>query len=207
MGNNKSLLMWPLRKLAYAALLAALGLTGAGLWIFLHEGNTFEASHRNAAKKLATENATLKMALGDADNRMASTRTRIAAINLRADQAAKVAQSLDDLSGGLNRITTASDQLKENDARLARMKQMEADSRKRAADFDQELIHIQWEKDGIEIAMERNRTEAATVATEESPLLFYARHAWNDYGTAVLIGVVVLMLAPSLWRLWRFSRS
>ncbi|HEY4248515.1 MAG TPA: hypothetical protein VGM64_16950 [Lacunisphaera sp.] len=202
-----SLLSWPLRKLAYAAVLAVLGLTGAGLWIFLHDGSDFETSHRNAVKKIAVENATLKAALVDSDARLAKTRTEIAARQLRADQAAKVAQNLDDLSGGLNQITTSSAQLKENDERIARMKQMEADSRKRAADLDQELIRIQWEKDGIEIAMERNRAQAATVATDESPLMYFARRAWADYGKAVLVGVVVLMFLPPLWRLWRFMRN
>ncbi len=201
-----SLLSWPLRKLAYAALLAVLGLTGAGLWIFLHDASDFDTSHRNAVKKIQAENGTLKAALVDADARLAKTRTEIAASQLRADQAAKVAQNLDDLSGGLSRITTSSAQLKENDDGLARMKQMEANSRKRAADLDQGLIHIQWEKDGIEIALERNRAQAAAVAPDESPLLYFARRAWSDYGKAVLIGVVVVMLLPPLWRLWWFMR-
>jgi chromosome segregation ATPase len=207
MGSIMSLLAWPMRKLAYAALLAALGFVGAGLWIFLHDGNDFETSHRNAVRKIEAENATLKAALADSDARLAKTRTEIAASQLRADQAAKVAHNLDELSGGLNRITTSSAQLKENDERLARMKQMEADSRKRVADLDQSLVRIQWEKDGIELALQRNRAQAAAVATGESPFLYFVRRAWTDYGKAVLVGVVVVMLLPPLWRFWRFTRS
>ncbi len=202
-----SLLSWPLRKLAYAGLLAILGLTGAGLWIFLHDGNDIEASRRNAVRKIEAENAELRTALGDAEARLAKTRTEIAASQLRADQAAKVARNLDDLSGGLNRITTSSAQLKENDERLARMKQMEIDSRKRAADLDQGLIRIQWEKDGIEIALEGNRAQAAAAVTNESSLWYFSRRAWTGYGKVVLVGVVVVMLLPSLWRFWRFTRS
>jgi chromosome segregation ATPase len=178
-----------------------------GLWIFLHDGSDFETSHRNAIRKIETENATLRAALADSDARLAKARTEIAASQLRADQAAKVARTLDELSGGLNRVTTSSAQLKENDERLARMKQMEADSRKRAADLDRGLIRIQWEKDGIEIALERNRVQAASAATAESPFAYFARRAWTDYGKAVLVGVVVVMLLPSLWRFWRFVRS
>jgi chromosome segregation ATPase len=207
MGSIMSLLAWPLRKLAYAALLAALGFVGVGLWIFLHDGSDFETSHRNAIRKIETENATLRAALADSDARLAKARTEIAASQLRADQAAKVARTLDELSGGLNRVTTSSAQLKENDERLARMKQMEADSRKRAADLDRGLIRIQWEKDGIEIALERNRVQAASAATDESPFVYFVRRAWTDYGKAVLVGVVVVMLLPSLWRFWRFVRS
>lgn len=207
MGSVMSLLSWPLRKLAYATLLTVLGLTGAGLWIFLHDGSDFEASHRSAIKKIEAEDATLKAALADSDARLAKTRTEISASLLRADQAAKVARNLDDLSGGLNRITTSSAQLKENDERLARMNQMEIDSRKHAAELVQGLIRIQWEKDGVEIALQRNRAQAAAVASEESPFLYFGRRAWTDYGKVVLVGVIGVMLLPSLWRFWRFFRS
>jgi hypothetical protein len=111
------------------------------------------------------------------------------------------------LSSGINRITTDSAQLKENDERLVRMKQMEADSRKRADDLEQNLIRIQWEKDGIEIALEKNQTQLAAVATESSLWEHYLRRAWEEYGKAILVGVVILMLLPATWKLWRFSRS
>ena len=207
MSSLRSFLFWPIRKLAFAALLAGLGLAGVALWIFNHEGNDFETSHRVAVGKTEAENATLKAAVADADRRMASTRTEIASRRLRADQAAKVAHELDELSSGMSRITTDSAQLKENDERLVRMKQMEADSRKRAGDLEQALVRFQWEKDGIEIALEKNQTQLAAVVAEGSVWEYYFRRAWEEYGKAVLAGVVIVMLLPSLWKLWRFSRS
>lgn len=207
MSSLRNFLFWPIRKLGFAALLTGLGLAGVALWIFNHEGNDFETSHRVAVRKTEAENATLKAAVADADRRMASTRTEIASRRLRADQAAKVARELEELSSGISRITTDSAQLKENDERLARMKQMEADSKKRADDLEQALIRIQWEKDGIEIALEKSKTQLAAVEAEGTILEYYFRRAWEEYGTAVLVGVVVVMLLPSLWKLWRFSRS
>ena len=207
MGTLLRLFSWPLRKLSFAALLAALGLIGAGLWIFLHETENFESGRRRMVQGLRTENLRLKAALEEADGRMKATRIQIAARQLRADQAAKVASDLDDLSSGLSRITTSAEQLKENDLRAERMKQMEADSRKRASDLDQDLIRIQWEKDGMELALERNQAQLATAPSEDSPLLYYAGQAWVSYGKAILLGVVILMLAPPVWRLWRFWRS
>lgn len=200
-------MLWPVRKLAFAAVLTGLGLAGVALWIFNHEAGDFEDAHRAAVRKTESENAALKAAIADADRRMATARTEIASRRLRADQAAKVARELEELSGGLNRITTDSAQLKENDERLLRMKQMEAESRKRADDLEQGLIRIQWEKDGIEIALEKNKTQLAAVVAEESLWEHYLRRAWDEYGKAVLVGVVILMLLPPVWKLWRFSRS
>lgn len=207
METLKRLLSWPLRKLAFAAFLAALGLTGAALWIFLHDEGSFQASQRHVIEKLTADNVRLKAARDDADLRMAATRTEIAARQLRADQAAKIARNLDDLNGGLDRVIASSEQVKENEERIIRMKQMEIDSRKRAADLDQNLIRIQWEKDGMEIALERNQKQLATTTVEDSTILYYARRAWESYGKAVLAVVVVIMFAPVIWRAWRFSRS
>ena len=206
MGTSKSLLAWPLRKLIFAALLTALGLIGATLWDFLHD-RTFESSHRITVQKLELEGVKLKAVLADADRRMAVTRTEIAARKLRADQSARVAHELEELSSGLNRITTSSEQLKENDDRLLRMKQMEADSRKRADELEQSLIRIQWEKDGMEIEFERNQAKLTTVVAEDSSWLNYVRRAWDNYGKGILVGVAVAMIFPAIWRLWRFSRS
>ena len=206
MGTNKSLLAWPLRKLAFAALLTALGLIGATLWIFLHEG-AFESNHRIAVQKLELEGGQLKAALADADHRMAVARTEIAARKLRAEQSARVVRELDELSSGLSRITTSSEQLKENDDRLLRMRQMEAESRKRADELEQSLIRIQWEKDGVEIAFERNQAKLTTVTAEASSWMNYVRRAWDSYGTGILVGVALVMMVPAFWRLWRFSRS
>lgn len=207
MSSLKSFFLWPIRKLAFAALLAGLGLAGVALWIFNHEGSDFESAHRATIRKTEVENATLKSAIADADRRMAATRTEIAARRLRADQAAKVAGEIDDLNGGLGRITTDSAQLKENDERLVRMKEMEANSRKKADELEQSLVRIQWEKDGIEIALEKNQTQLAAVVAQDSLWEHYLRRAWDEYGIAVLVGVVILMLLRPVWKLWRFSRS
>ena len=134
---------------------------------------------------------------------MQAARTQASARELRADQAARVARELDDLSGGLNRFTTSSAQLEENAERLARMKQMESESRKLAADLGQSLIRIQWEKDGIEIALERNQAQLKVAATEPSPLFHYAKQAWDSVGKIILVGAAILMMVPSVWRLAR----
>ena len=207
MGGLSRIIFWSLRKSAFAALLALLGLVGAGLWIFLHETADFETQQSTAVRALTSEKLKLQAAMTDADRRTLATQTRISALQLRAEQAAKVAGELADLGSGLDWLTISSDQLKENNVRLGRMKEMQTDSLTRIADLRQNLVRIQWEKDGMEIAFERNQAQLKTTSEERSVLLHYARMAWTAYGTAVLIGVVLLLLLPSVVRLVRFWRS
>ena len=207
MGPLSRIFSWIFGKLAYAALLSALGLIGAGLWIFLHELGDFTFQHNEAVRALTLEKVKLSAALVDADRRILATQTRVAALQLRAEQAAKVANELEDLSSGIDWLTTGSDQLKENKLRLVRMREMETNSLIGVSDLRQSLVRIQWEKDGMEIAVNRNQTQLKTAEEERSALLHYARAAWEAYGKGVLFGVAFLMLAPMGLRLMRFSRS
>lgn len=199
----KRLLTWLLYKALFAALLAALGLTLAGLWIFLREPGGFEAQQSRATEAFRSENIALKAALLAADGRMGDLRTQLAARQLRADQAAKVARDLDELGSGLNRITTSSEQLAENEERMARMKRMEADSRQRIVELEQSLTRTQWEKDGLEIALQRNREKIAAARQARSPLVYYARRSWESSGRIVLIAVGLVMIGLPVRRMFR----
>ena len=200
MAASHSVLSWLGRKLAYAALLAGLGLVGVGLWIFLREPEDFALRQRHAIQALSAEISRLQVAIADADGRMLASRTMISAQQLRADQADKVVRALEELGSGLNWLRTGSDQLKENNERMERMKQMQNGALKRVAELAQDLVHIQWEKDGMELARDRVQAELNTAAAETSPLVHYAREAWNVGGRFVLLAVAVVMLGPILWR-------
>jgi hypothetical protein len=107
------------------------------------------------------------------------------------------------LGSGLNRLTTDAAQVRENDERLARMKAMATDSRQRVVDLGQDLVRLQWEKDGVEIALEQNQQRIKTATADDSKLLHYLRQDWTTHGWLVLGVFVVALLAPALWRLRR----
>ncbi len=203
MGAFSRIFSWLLRKFAFAALLAGLGLVGVGLRIFLHEPGDFASQQQQIIQALTAENVRLKALIAEADHRMQAKRVEIPAQQLRAQQAARVARELDDLGSGLNWFSTSSAQLESNNQRSAQMKQMETDSLKRVADLGQNLVRIQWEKDGMEIALERNRARLATAIADNFPLLHYARLAWANHGKLVLAAVTLLMLGPAIWRVRR----
>ncbi len=200
MGTKGRFSSWALRKLAFALLLGGLGLAGVGLWLFLHDPADFAQQRQAAVRALTGEASRLRAAAADVDARMAVTRTEIAARQERAAQAGKVASDLEAFSGGLNRLTTSSVQLRENDERLARMRQMEVDSHKRVGELEQNLVRTQWEKDGMEIALERTQQQLATAAASRSEVVHYAREAWTFGGKAVLAAVAVVMIGPLFWR-------
>lgn len=201
--NMKRLIFWSLCQALFAALLVSVGLTIAGTWIFLREPGGYDMQQSRATQVLRSENIGLKAALIDADGRMSDMRTQIAARQLRADQAAKVARDLDDLGSGLNRFTTSSEQLAANEERMARMKQMEADSRKRVLELEQSLIRTQWEKDGLEIALEKSREKLTAAQEAQSPFVYYVRRAWESSGKIVLIAAGIVMLGLPVWRMFR----
>src|SRR5690606_31111384 len=102
-------------------------------------------------------------------------RTQVSAQQLRAEQAARVARELGELGSGLNWLTTSSDQLRENEQRLVRMKQMETESQRRVIELGHELTRLQWERDGLEIAVQRSQDKLNVVAEEKSAWLHYAK--------------------------------
>ncbi len=191
---------WLAFRLAFALLLAGLVLGGLGLWRLRRDPADFATHRRQRVTALTAENGRLKQAGGSTAARMAAIRIEIAAQKDRAEQAAKVGRQLDELSSGLDRLTTGSAQLQENNDRMARMKEMESNSRKRTAELEQALVKTQWEKDGVEIALARKQQELSAVLADDSKLRHYARETWAADGRWVLLAAVLLVLGPVFLR-------
>ncbi|WP_157693971.1 hypothetical protein [Opitutus sp. GAS368] len=192
-------------KLIFGAVLAVVGLAGFGFWVYLRDQVDFDVRRLEIVRALTGETAKLQAALSDVEARMAAARVELGAQQDRAAQAAKVARDLEGLSGGLNRLTTDAAQLKENDERRARMRQMEADSLKRVADLQDGLKRTQWEKDGLEIALGRMQMQLKSVEENKSKVLHYAREAWARHGPYVLLIVGLYFLGPPLGRVFLYT--
>jgi hypothetical protein len=204
MGFLGRMLSWLSRKLVVGVVLIVAGLAGLGFWVYLRDQVDFDLRRSELIRALSGETAKLRAALSDVEARMAATRVEIAAMQERAAQSARVAKELEALNSGFNRLTISSEQLRENTERLARMKQMEADSLKRVADLQEQLKRTQWEKDGLEIALGRMQVQLKTVEEQKSRVLHYAREAWARHGHHVLLLVGVYFLGPPLGRLFLY---
>jgi hypothetical protein len=205
MGALGRFISWLTHKLIFGAILAVAGLAGFGFWVYLRDQVDFDVRRLEIVRALTGETAKLKAALADVETRLVATRAEIAAQQDRAAQAARVARDLESLSSGLNRLTTDSAQLKENDERLVRMKQMQADSLKRVAELQDGLKRTQWEKDGLEIALGRMQVQLKSVEENKSKVLHYIREAWAQHGPYVLLIVGLYFLGPPLGRIFLYA--
>src|SRR4051812_22330307 len=130
MGTLSRFISWLTHKLIFALALGVLGLAGFGFWTYFRDQVDFDFRRLEIVRALTGETTKLRAALADVDARMAAMRTEVGAQQDRAAQAARVVRELDAQTSGLNRLTTDGAQLRENDERLARMRQMQADALK-----------------------------------------------------------------------------
>jgi len=205
MGTLGRIISWLSHKLIFGAVLAVVALAGLGFWVYFRDQVDFDLRRLEIVRALTGETAKLRAALSDVAARMAAMRVEAAAQQERAAQAARVANELESLGGGLNRLTTGSDQLRENGERLARMRQMQAESLKRAADLQENLKRTQWEKDGLEIALGRMQLQLKSVEANKSKVVHYVREAWIKHGPYVLLIVGLYFLGPPLARIFAYT--
>ncbi|MBI3884442.1 MAG: hypothetical protein HY302_01745 [Opitutae bacterium] len=206
MGLFAQFFSWLLKRLLGAALVAGLGLAALAWWQQQKAGVDFATARQTELLTLGREAAKLQADLAEVQQRITAGQSVVTAEELRSRQAAKVARELDELNSGLSRLTTDGAQVKENDERLARLKQMEADADKRAADTRQALTRDQWAQDGVELALARAREKYEATRKDDSAPLHYLRLAWDRYGQLVLVAAGVIFIAPSVWWFLRSSR-
>lgn len=201
MGAFGRFISWLTHKLIFALALGVLGLACFGFWVYFRDQVDFDLRRLEIVRALTGETAKLRAAVSDVDARMAAMRTEIAAQQDRATQAGKVARELENQTSGLNRLTTDGAQLRENDERLVRMRQMQTDSNKRVTELQESLKRTQWEKDGLEIALGRMEVQLKTAEANKSKVVHYVKEAWAKHGPYVLLIVGLYFLGPPIGRI------
>lgn len=197
-------LLWLSHKLIFGAVLAVVALAGLGFWVYFRDQVDFDLRRLEIVRALTGETAQVRSALSDVEARMSAMRVEVTAQQERTAQAAKVANELESLGSGLNRLTTDSAQLRENEERLARMRQMQAESLKRTAELQENLKRTQWEKDGLEIALGRMQLQLRSAEENKSKVVHYVREAWSKHGPYVLSIVGPRFLGPPLARIFAY---
>lgn len=200
MDFSTRLFWWLGLRLLLGLLLAGVLFGLLGWWTWRQDAGDFEARRRARVQSVTAEISRLQAAAAETEARTAATRVEMAARKDRAAQAERVARELEELNGGLSRLTTSSAQRAENDERLARLRRMQSDSLQKAADLEQAAVRLQWEKDGIEIALERQQGELAAARADRSPAWHYGRIVWSRHGTWVLVVSALFAIGPIFLR-------
>ncbi|MDP2136542.1 MAG: hypothetical protein Q8J74_01690, partial [Candidatus Didemnitutus sp.] len=143
-------------------------------------------------------------ALADVDARLVTMRADVERIEGRAREAARLATELEEMNRGLNRLKTGADQIKLNEQRLARLRQLESEAREQVAATRTALTRTQWEHDGLRIALGRSADQLKFAEAQKSQVMHYARVAWDRYGFVIVFGIGSWFLGPPLGRLAAF---
>lgn len=201
MGTLAKIIGWFGRKLTFTIVLVVVGLGGFALWLYLRDSDAFELRRDSLVRELTGKNQQLRAALADIEARLAKLRAEIPLEEARAKEAARIAAEVAEQNSGFNRIALSSEQVRENERRIASLRQTEAGARTRAAELHQAMTRTTWEKDGLEIALKGAEAELATVEAQKSKALHYAREAWAKHGLTVALIVAVYFVGPPLGRL------
>jgi hypothetical protein len=77
---------------------------------------------------------------------------------------------------------------------------MKTEATARAAELRTTIIRTAWERDGVEIDLERVNRHLAAVERDRSKTLHYLALAWQRSRWYVIIALAAWFLAPTLWR-------
>lgn len=198
MGALGRFFSWLVQKFTFALVLGVAAVLGLGAWIYLRDEVDFDLRRLELVRALTGEAGKYRAALADVEARMAAMREERHAEEQRATQAAKVANDLAALNGGLNRLFGDGDQVKKNHERLAHVQQIETEALKKVAALNEKLTRAQWEKDGLTVALGKMEVQIKAAEKNKSIVLHYAREAWARYGPHVLIAAGLYFLGPPL---------
>ncbi|MDD3180779.1 MAG: hypothetical protein PHQ04_10580 [Opitutaceae bacterium] len=200
MGTLAGFFSWLIQKTAVVTTILVLGMSALVLWVFLRDRVDFDLRRSEVIRALTGETRKLEAALSDVDSRMRDLRSEIASQQQRALQAAKVVAELSDLNGGFNRLLGDPMQLRTNEERMVRLKEMEAEATARVGELRQALVRAGWEKDGLEIALGRLQRDLQMAEESKSKIMHYFHEAWTRYGLYVSIALALYVMGPSLVR-------
>lgn len=204
MGVFARFVSWGLRKLTFGFVLAVAGLAGFGLWLYLRDHVGFEQLRLETIRHVTGQTARIRAALRDVETRVDDGRGELGRQEARAREAARLRTDLEAENSGLSRLTNSDGQVKLNEERIARLRDLEREAGAAAEKAREAVTRAEWERDGLRIALGRSEAQLREAEAQKSRALHYAREAWERYGRSVLIVVAIWFLGPPLARLAAF---
>ena len=198
------LALWLVQKAGVAALLVAAGLGAYAFWLAARDPVDFDLHRSESLRLLTGEQQHLQAALGDVKQRIASLETGLAAQQERRHTADRMIAAL--RSGDTwwrtawDKLFGDAEQVRTKEERLDRLEQMKTEATARAAELRTTIIRTNWERDGVEIDLERVNRHLAAVERDRSKALHYLALAWQRSRWYVIAALAAWFLAPTLWR-------
>jgi septal ring factor EnvC (AmiA/AmiB activator) len=193
-----------MQKAGVAALLVAVGLGAYAFWFAARDPVDYDQRRSESLRLLTGEQQHLRAALDDVKQRIASLETALAAQQERLHTSDRAIAAL--RAGDIwwrtawDRLFGNADQVRTKEECLARFEKMKADATARAAELRPNIIRASWERDGMEIDLERVNRHLAAVERNRSKTLHYLSLAWQRSRWYVIAALALWFLAPTLWR-------
>jgi DNA repair exonuclease SbcCD ATPase subunit len=193
-----------------AIFLAAAWVGGDAVWLSAHDPVDFAAHRREMLEKFTAEQDRAQAALAAVQSRLAHLQAEHATQQERrrtADQAIASLRAGDHWwSTVWDKLFGDSAQGRTREERLARLEQTKAEATARIAELRETVTRATWERDGVEIDLERVNRGLAAVERDRSKTRHYLSLAWRRSHGYVIAALAAWLFGPTLWRLRRQFR-
>lgn len=200
-GMLLKLALWLLQKLAAAAVIVLLALAAYGVWLYWQEQGAFEAQRIESLQRAIAERDELIAAKAAIEQRVAALAADIKNQKKRAQKAAEIVATLRSLESWWDRWLGNSEQQSANAGQMKRMEALKSDAAARVSELQHAIAQTDWEKDGIELALNRVNTQVATLEAGRSRARYYVALAWEKTRWWVAVALAAYFCGPTLWAL------
>ena len=190
---------WLAQKLVIAGLIVLVALAGYGLWLFLQEEAGIEQRRLERLQQAAIERDRLVAVQAAIEKRIAALKTEIETQKERAKQAEKIISALQELESWWDRLLGNPQQQSANAEQLKRMQALRGEAAGKAVELQRMVAQTIWEKDGVEIAVQRANAEIASIEASRSKARLYVREAWNKTKWYIVLALGSYFFGPTLW--------
>lgn len=187
-------LWWLVKKFGAFALIAGLMLTVCAASLFLRDDVDLDARRAAHVRELTTKRVELARASGGVDQRAIDMRKEMVVHQNRARLAKQELDALRENHHLWQKWFGDRAKYQAEEDEIARLVKAGGESGRRAEELKRKLAQTKWERDGVEIELERLNGEIARAEAAPGPLLHYYRLAWGQGRYFVLGGGVLYVL-------------
>lgn len=202
---------WIFEKFAAAVLIIALGLGACGLWLFLKDNVSFDQWRRDLLREISGDRAKVIAAMSDVRHRMARFELDIATEQERVKQADKIIAELRDLESTWDKYVGNPAQQKANAEQMEKITALRTASTAKIQQLKEQLTRTTWERDGLQIALEKVEARRKMVEEQQSRVMHYLERTWNHpFGPSwmqipakwwVAVVLVVYFVGPTIGKM------
>ncbi len=184
-----------LRKLAFYALVAALGVGTYAVWLFVHEPN--DASNHRFARivDLAGRRDEFQTQHGALVKQLVAFQSELAVQESRAKQADAIILRLHGMESWWDRLIGNRAQQQANTEQITRMKVVKQAATRRDVELRQLIAKATSSLEDADAGLARTRRELAEVQHIQSPVMLYLNEAWHRGANALILLLILCVCA------------